>query len=102
MVRGFVDDVWPELDSCVCPPQQDGPSVKLNTAAVLREGARVYQEQQQQEKRWTWEDFSPQEVTSCLSPHRLANLEAGEKDATEFTRWQEEMKQVHIQPCIRK
>lgn len=50
-VRGSVDDLWPELTVCVCPSQQDGPSVKLNTAAVLREGARVHQEQLQQEKR---------------------------------------------------
>lgn len=28
---------------------------------------------------------------------RLADLEAGEKDSTEFTRWQEEMKQVLYQ-----
>jgi hypothetical protein len=53
---------------------QEGHSVKMNTTAVLREGARVQQELLQQEKR-------------------LANLEAGEKDDTEFMRWQEEMKQ---------
>ena len=34
---------------------------------------------------------------SDFLPLRLADLEAGEKDATEFTCWQEEMKQVLFQ-----
>ncbi|CAI8002518.1 Cilia- and flagella-associated protein 99 [Geodia barretti] len=53
---------------------EEGPPVKMNTAAVLREGARVQNELLLQEKR-------------------LASLEAGEKDSGEFTRWQEDMKQ---------
>ncbi|XP_064382456.1 cilia- and flagella-associated protein 99-like isoform X1 [Halichondria panicea] len=48
--------------------------VKLNAVAILREGARVQRVEDEEEKR-------------------LASLEAGEKDASEFTRWQEEMKQ---------
>lgn len=36
-------------------------------------------------------------MTSSLTSLRLADLEAGERDATEFTRWQEEMKQVLYQ-----
>ena len=30
--------------------------------------------------------------------YRLASLEAGEKDSGEFTRWQEDMKQVCMLP----
>ncbi len=48
--------------------------MKLNAVAILREGARVQRVEDEEEKR-------------------LASLEAGEKDASEFTRWQEEMKQ---------
>jgi hypothetical protein len=53
---------------------EEGPPVKMNTAAVLREGARVQNE-------------------LLLQEMRLASLEAGEKDSGEFTRWQEDMKQ---------
>ena len=35
----------------LCPLQKEGGSVKLNTAAVLREGARVHRDELQQEKR---------------------------------------------------
>ncbi len=48
--------------------------VKLNAAAILREGARVQKVENEEERR-------------------LASLEAGERDGSEFTSWQEEMKQ---------
>ena len=57
--------------------QKDSQPVKLNAAAILREGARVQREEDEEEKR-------------------LASLEAGERDASEFTRWQEEMKQKEM------
>ena len=44
-------------------------------AAILREGARVHKEEDALLKR-------------------LAGLEAGEKDDSDFLRWQEEVKQV--------
>ena len=44
------------------------------------------------------ENLDPRNISAiqyvCLDC-RLASLEAGEKDSTEFTRWQEDMKQVH-------
>lgn len=54
--------------------QKESRPVKLNAAAILREGALVQRVEDEEERR-------------------LANLEAGERDGSEFTRWQEEMKQ---------
>lgn len=48
--------------------------MKLNAAAILREGARIQREEDEEEKK-------------------LASLEAGQGDSYEFTKWQEEMKQ---------
>lgn len=46
---------WLSVAVCLVSDQvsqlEDGPSVKMNTAAVLREGARVQNELLQQEKR---------------------------------------------------
>ena len=55
--------------------QNDTVPVKMNAAAILREGARVQREED--------------EVL-----RKLAGLEAGEKDDSEYLQWQEQMKQV--------
>jgi len=51
--------------------------VKLNTAAILREGARIQRAEEEEVKK-------------------LASLEAGGRDDSEFLRWQEDMKQVGL------
>ena len=51
--------------------------VKLNAAAILREGARVMKEEEEEERK-------------------LSSLEAGQKDDADFVKWQEEMKQQGI------
>ena len=55
--------------------QNDTVPIKMNAAAILREGARVQREED--------------EVL-----RKLAGLEAGEKDDSEFLQWKEQMKQV--------
>ena len=51
--------------------------MKLNTAAILREGARIQRAEEEEIKK-------------------LASLEAGGRDDSEFVRWQEDMKQVEV------
>ncbi len=63
-----------DFDLSLHSSQKESRPVKLNAAAILREGARVQRVEDEEERR-------------------LANLEAGEKNGSEFTRWQEEMKQ---------
>ena len=55
----------------------DSVPVKLNTAAILREGARIQRAEEEEVKK-------------------LASLEAGGRDDSEFVRWQEDMKQVEL------
>ncbi|XP_065883356.1 cilia- and flagella-associated protein 99-like [Dysidea avara] len=55
----------------------DSVPVKLNTAAILREGARIQRAEEEEIKK-------------------LASLEAGGRDDSEFVRWQEDMKQREI------
>lgn len=55
----------------------DSMPVKLNTAAILREGARIQKVEEEEMKK-------------------LASLEAGGRDDSEFVKWQEEMKQKEI------
>ena len=65
--------------------------VKLNTAAILREGARIQKAEEEEMKRYTiYAVYS----TSIHTIQRLASLEAGGRDDSEFIKWQEEMKQV--------
>ncbi|KAL5470882.1 hypothetical protein EMCRGX_G028929 [Ephydatia muelleri] len=55
--------------------------VKLNAAAILREGARVLKEEEEEERK-------------------LSSLEAGQKDDADFVKWQEEMKQASCMWCV--
>ena len=57
--------------------QADSVAVKLNAAAILREGARIQKAEEEEIKK-------------------LASLEAGGRDDSEFLRWQEDMKQVGV------
>lgn len=69
----------------------------MNAAAILREGARVQKQEEEEDKRFR-HSYAPLAIQDCsftvmwLS-FRLANLEAGQRDASDFIKWQEEMKQ---------
>ena len=69
----YIDDVH-IIITCFLTQHESVP-IKMNMAAILREGARVHKEEDALLKR-------------------LAGLEAGEKDDSDFLRWQEEVKQV--------
>ncbi|XP_019859478.1 PREDICTED: cilia- and flagella-associated protein 99-like isoform X2 [Amphimedon queenslandica] len=53
---------------------KEAPSLKLNTTAILREGARIQKLEEEEERR-------------------LAGLEAGERDTADYFKWQGEVKE---------
>lgn len=80
ILKQIIDEREAELDHEPIKPlpfptsMRESQPLKLNTAAILREGARIQKAEEEEEKR-------------------LAKLEAGQKDGSEFQKWQEEMKQ---------
>ena len=59
--------------------QKQSRAVRLNTVAILREGARVQREEE-------------------VETQRLVGLEAGQTDGSDYLKWQEEVKQVSPAP----
>ena len=77
--------------------QKGTKPIKLNAATILREGARVQKQEEEEDKRFP---FLPSSLHLVLMitfffyhSLRLASLEAGQRDASDYIKWQEEMKQ---------
>ena len=77
--------------------QGDSMPVKLNTAAILREGARIQKAEEEEIKKYK-HIHTVNNSPVYMQITRLANLEAGGRDDSEFIRWQEGMKQVTMTP----
>lgn len=79
--------------TCI-PLQHERLPVKMNTTAVLREGARLHRAEEEEDRRLGTCIDHVNKLIMLFSHVRLADLEAGHKDSSEFLKWQRDMKQV--------
>jgi hypothetical protein len=73
--------------------QKGTKPIKLNAAAILREGARVQKREEEEDKRFLYIPFNLLVIMTFYPSLRLASLEAGQRDASDYIKWQEEMRQ---------